>query len=101
MGWISLDFKCPDCNETWDDIVGTDEKDNKFKCPYCLSDNASRTFSAPNFTRASYVDGVKRAGFQEFKEAAKLNKESAVSGNDKKKEIAREIRKMGVRVSKE
>jgi hypothetical protein len=55
----------------------------------------------PNFTKASYVDGHKRAGWQDMKEAAKLNKQVATARGDTKKEIKAEIRKMRVRMTKE
>lgn len=47
----------------------------------------------------SYRDGTKR--FQDFREASKLNKEAAVSSDSTKKEIHREIKKMGVSIKKD
>lgn len=58
----------------------------------------TRIYSAPMQMKASYPDGYRR--FSEVKEAAKLNREAIASkSKDTKKEIASEIRKLGVRVT--
>lgn len=68
----------------------------------CEQSQWKRVFSMPMVVgKASYLDGQKRPGWQDLKEAAKLEKEAANSRQDKKKEIAAEIRKLGVRTSKE
>ena len=47
--------------------------------------------------KEAFPDGIKRRGFSDLKEVAKLEKESALAKPDKKKEIAAEIRKLGAR----
>lgn len=60
---------------------------------------AEYQFPAPMIMSASYPDGVRK--FTDMKEAAKLNREAVDSkSKETKKEIAAEIKKMGVRVSK-
>lgn len=58
-----------------------------------------RVFTPAMITKASYPDGVRK--FTELREAHKLEKESRRSQNkETKKEIAAEIRKLGVRIKK-
>ena len=78
-----------------------EERDNQV-CPEC-STPVTRQISAPNVMRASYPDGTKRKGFQDLKEAAKLNREAAgeKAGSERRKEIVSQIRKMRVDISKD
>lgn len=58
-----------------------------------------RVYTPAMISKASYPDGVRK--FTEFREASKLQRESNKTGDKKRKaEIAAEIRKLGVRVSK-
>jgi hypothetical protein len=63
--------------------------------------SAKHKIAAPMVMRASYPDGVKRRGFADLKEAAKLNKQAAGLRSDQRGEIQKEIRKMKVDISKE
>lgn len=58
-----------------------------------------RVYQMPGLTKASYLDGQRK--FTDFREANKLQRE-AIKGasQEKKDEIAAEIRRMGVRVGK-
>lgn len=70
--------------------------DTEVKC--CDSVKWRRVYEMPMQMKASYPDGLKRKGWTELKEAAKLEKERAVARTDaQKNEIAREITKMGVK----
>lgn len=65
----------------------------------CETPEWVRIFTPAMITNASYPDGVRK--FTELREAHKLEKEARRSQNkETKKEIAAEIRKMGVRVKK-
>lgn len=58
-----------------------------------------RVYTPAMITKASYPDGVRK--FTELREASKLQRESNASSDKKrKKEIAAEIKKMGVRLGK-
>ena len=59
--------------------------------------------SAPNLMlKEAMLDGTKRKGWDSMREASKLNKQRALQNNEKdKKRIEGEIRKLGVKVSKE
>lgn len=92
------DYDCSKCDQHWADNVPY-EKRLEQKCPFCGAD-AVYKFPAPLIAKASFPDGHRRFGA--FKEANKLNREAIDSKDQKKKqEIAKEIRKLGVRVTKE
>lgn len=100
MSLFSIDIHCKACDHRWDDLVEREllYPDSRFYCPECSEPAGERAISAPHSTKASYVDGTKR--FTDLKEAAKLNKQKAVSKGETKKELAREIKKLGARLEK-
>ena len=56
-----------------------------------------RVYEMPGLTKATYVDGMRK--FPDLREASKLQREANKSKSDQKKdEIATEIKKIGVRV---
>lgn len=106
--WRTIDFKCVNekCNhfeillldlEDKTELDGSDSPRSPRKCPICEEEAFYRQLKMPSNTKASFVDGTKRKGWSDIKEAAKLKREAAVSRGDKRKEIAAEIRKMGVK----
>jgi hypothetical protein len=60
MSWFSADYRClkPACAQEFDLVVLREERDAQ-NCPTCGSP-ALRVPSAPNTTRASFLDGTKR-----------------------------------------
>lgn len=70
-------------------------------CPRHKAIQWQRVYEMPGTTKESFLDGHKRKGWSELKEAAKLQREAAVSSRDKRKEIAQEIRRMGVKPGKD
>lgn len=100
--YISIDILCGSCETKWDDLVERGTESGEFPCPSC-GGLGKRTWSLPNVTRASYVDGTKRKGFAEGKEAARLHKElSEKAKTDKdRKEILKEIKKTGTKITKD
>jgi len=71
------------------------------ECPECLRTHVIYTYriSAPGLMQAAYPDGTRR--FSDMREAAKLQREAAHSSTERKKEIAAEIRKMGIKPGKD
>jgi len=98
MSYFSAAFTCPSCSHKWEDLIRRSEKDNEHPCPQCGT-GTTRRFEVAHHTRASYVDGNGR--FKEAKEAAKLNKEMMSKRPDNRKEIAKEIKKLGYKFNKE
>lgn len=96
MSYITIDILCPDCTQTWEDMVDKSEMADKFKCPYCLMENAEKTFSVPNVIgKASYRDGYKRPGFRDGIEASKLKaKISETRSFGDRMGMSREIHKL-------
>lgn len=97
MSYFSTSFTCRSCSHRWEDLVRRSEKDLEHPCPECGT-GTTRNFEVAHHTRASYVDGNGR--FKEAKEAAKLNREMAGSNQQTKKEIAKEIKKLGYNFNK-
>lgn len=87
------------CEEGHETVVNLpwDARGDTTECESC-GQPAEYKISAPNITRASFVDGTKRAGFSEGREALKIQREAKSHAD--RKEIAAEIKKMGVKVSK-
>ena len=58
---------------------------------------------APATFKASYRSGYKRPGFAEGKEAARLTQEAikTQSGSETRREVAKEIKKMGIKPGKD
>lgn len=64
----------------------------------CGNNRWVRVYEVPAIMKASYPDGLKRKGWADLKESAKLEKERAVARTDaQKNEIAQEITKMGIK----
>lgn len=93
MGWIAIDIRCQDCDHVTDILIDRDEQGGTWGCPEC-GGAMSKTFSAPNITRASYVDGTKRKGFSEHKEIAKLESAAADLPPNKRGEINKAIKRL-------
>jgi putative FmdB family regulatory protein len=97
----TYDWNCDECGHCWEFFVHYDKRDENYTCPECGGVNTTRQFPAPMIMTAALPDGVKRKGWDRMKEAAKLTREKAVTKSDSsRKEIANEIRKLGVRIEK-
>lgn len=91
----SYDYKCKSCEYTFVDIVSYDDRDNIQECPDCGAVNAFRFYGKmPGVTRASYVDGTKRKGFDTLKEVNKLEIEKADLPPEKRTDINKEIKRL-------
>lgn len=90
-------YHCETCDDNFEENVPIAMRET-VKCGEC-GELATKLMTAPMVLRASYVDGNNR--FAALKEAAKLEKEKAGSSQKNRKEIVNEIRKLGVRTSKE
>lgn len=76
-----------------------EDRPERIACHECQG-VATYIIDTPGLTKASYIDGTKRKGWSEFREANSLVKEAAVSKRGTANEIRKEIRKMGVKVEK-
>jgi len=93
VGWITIDIRCEECDLVTDILIDRDEQGGTWGCPDC-GGPMSKTLSAPNFTRASYVDGTKRKGFSEHKEIARLESEAAELPPQKRGDIQKAINQL-------
>lgn len=96
----SYTFYCEDCNTVTDATYVYTERPETIPCTACEG-TAKYQISAPMVLRASYRDGVKRAGWKDLREASKLNKEAAVAKDGNRKQIEKEIGKLGYKFKKE
>lgn len=98
----TYEWTCDDCEHRWDLLVPYDRRDDAYPCPDCGTCNTTRRFPAPAVMGVALPDGTKRKGFAEMREAINLTKEKAVARTDaQRKELAGEIRKLGIRTEKE
>lgn len=98
----NYDYFCDQCNFRMVHSCAYRDRPEQITVDRCLMCDKETSYTyriaAPNIMQAAYPDGTRR--FQDVKEAAKLEKEAAHSKLDRKKEIAAEIKKMGIRTSK-
>lgn len=93
-------YECRECETYWEVIVPYSQRDSQ-PCPACTSLNVETLLAAPTVLRASYRDGHKRKGWQDLREANKLVREKALArGDQNRREIANEIKRIGVKVEK-
>ena len=92
MSYLSIDIRCDKCDLVAATLVDRQEiiTHKEWECPDCAG-TMTRTISAPNITRKSFVDGTKRKGFQDHKEIARLQIEEAELPANKRSEIRRSI----------
>lgn len=90
-------YVCLECDHVTDHNCPYVERPEFVECSIC-GKQAEYKLGAPLVMRASYHDGVKRRGYQDMREASKLNRQKAQTTGQARKEIEKEIRKMRVKV---
>lgn len=94
-------YECRECESFTEDFYKFSDRPDTITC--ACGAVADHTITAVGLmTKEAYLDGTKRKGWGDMKEASKLNKESNVSKDaESRKQIASEIRKMGVQLKKD
>ena len=99
MGLMSIDTLCDKCSNKSDKLVERElasEWDTLYTCDNCGERGVKRTWSIPNTTKESYVDGYKRGGdYALLKESARLQLKAASAKGETKKDLlkaAQELR---------
>lgn len=89
----TYEYLCQSCSLVTENQSKYEERPKLINCKYCQQP-AQLWISTPAVVgKASYLDGQKREGWAELKEAAKLEKKAAVEPNvETRKAIQREIR---------
>lgn len=95
----NYEYHCNSCNSVTIQMFPYDSRPEKIVCA-CGSDSHYQIAMPYVNGKASFLDGHKRKGWADLKESAKLNKQAAVAKGDTRKEIQKEIRKLGVRTEK-
>lgn len=85
-------YICLECNSETVESFPSAERPDHIQCGQCGREGAAEyRISAPNITRASYIDGTRR--FDDFREARKLQEEKwRSSDKGHRKAIEKEIR---------
>ena len=100
---ISIDLYCPECNlKSWDTLPKLEATyENRWDCPSCKTKaSVKRIPSAPMVAKASFPDGYKRKGFQDLKEAARLEVEKINLSMAERAQVKSEIDRLEQRLPK-
>ena len=95
MSYLSIDIRCDKCDLVAATLVDRQEiiTHKEWECPDCQG-TMTRTISAPNITRKSFVDGTKRKGFADMKEAVRVEREMMDLPHDKREGHQRAIKEL-------
>ena len=91
-------YQCDTCGSTTEEFHKYSERPDTITC--ACGGTAQHTITAVGLmVKEAYLDGTRRKGWSDMREASKLNKEKASARDDKsRKEIANQIRKLGVKI---
>lgn len=94
----TYEFKCVECESINVEQFSMASRPDEIKC--ACGSPAKYMISAPNLVlKEAYLDGTRRKGWAELREASALNKEIGLQKTDKdKKRIEKQIKQLGVRV---
>ena len=83
MAWYSGIWACDKCEDSWEDVVMSNDRDTQ-TCPTCKG-AATRQLAMPAVLRASFLDGTQR--FKKLKEADRVDRalSEAKTFDDRKK----------------
>lgn len=90
------DYLCKACGEKTEWLVNTADPDwdAPKDCMKCGRGKAYRAPSSPPVQKASYVDGTKRKGMEDLKEAAKLEQAKANLPPEKRHDMEKAIKEL-------
>jgi len=95
--YISLNFLCNVCDGVFPNLTDRAEREGlQLNCELCGAEKSCvETVGMPASPRKSYLDGQRRGGgYQQLKEAAKLDVAKAQLPPDERKKVEREISKL-------
>lgn len=81
----------------WDSRPEEEQQESPMKWEEVHAPEWQRVFEAPMHMQASFPDGTKRKGWDQMREAAKIEKEALKQPQNKRTEFAAEIKKLGVK----
>jgi hypothetical protein len=94
MALLSIDILCAQCGLSSALVVEREEKDDSWECPDCGGEMKRAFLTPPAIMQRSFPDGTKRTGFQDLKEALRLESEAYDMPVNRRAEIGREIKKL-------
>lgn len=97
MGLRLYEYLCRDCGKWMDVLVEYEDRQPTVSCEHCSLGTAEYHISAPPVMGVAIADCVGRKrdqGWQQMKEASKLEKEKAGLPPAKRGEIDQEIKKL-------
>ena len=88
------DYLCNKCGEKTEWLVNTSDPDwdNPKDCMKCGRGKCHRAPSSPPVQKASFVDGTKRAGYEDIKQAAILEAKAAGARGEEKTGLLKEAK---------
>lgn len=91
-------YTCAICESATEEFYKYAERPETIKC--LCGGTASHTITATGLVmKEAFLDGTKRKGWEDLKEASRLNKEIGKQNNEEdKKKIASQIKRLGVQV---
>lgn len=93
-------YLCAECESSTEEFFKYSERPETVTC--ACGGTASHTITPVGLmVKEAYLDGTKRKGWADVKEASKLNREMNVTRDaESRKQIAQEIRKTGAQIRK-
>lgn len=91
-------YQCTQCDSVTEEFYKYSERPDTTQC--ACGGVANHTITAVGLmVKEAYLDGTRRKGWADMKEASKLNKEIGKQKDDaSKKQIASQIRRLGVQI---
>ena len=94
-------YVCEKCEHVTDSFHKlSDPRPEQVPCEQC-GDPARFRISAPMVMQVALPDGTKRKGWQDLREASKLNRQRAEASDSTRKEMTQEIKKLGYKFNTE
>jgi putative FmdB family regulatory protein len=92
-------YMCDICETECSELFPMASRPDTVKCPECGGEAEYRIAAPGLVLKEAFLDGTKRKGWAEMKEASKLNRQMSVQPDRKDKDrIAGQIRQLGVKV---
>ncbi len=90
----NYDYKCIECGLIEEHVVKYENRDLPIGCSECDDLSMQRFYGKmPGLTKASFIDGLKRPGWEDLKATTKLEQAKAETkwGSDDREQVCKEL----------